>query len=100
MSKAIISIDRLSQSIYLLRGQKVMLGQDLAALYGVPVRALTQAMKRNAKRFPSDFVFQLTVEELEDLKSQIVISNENARSRLTLQFGKAKGRGGRRQRPY
>jgi ORF6N domain len=100
MSKEIIPIERIAHSIYLLRGQKVMLGQELASLYGVPVGALTQAMKRNAKRFPKDFVFQLTVEEFANLKSQIVISNENAHSRLIFQFGRSKGRGGRRHLPY
>ena len=75
MSTEIIPIDRIAQSIYLLRGQKVMLGQDLASLYGVTVGALTQAMKRNANRFPNDFVFQLNAQEFADLKSQIVISS-------------------------
>jgi hypothetical protein len=75
MNKEIIPIDRIAQSIYFLRGQKVMLGPDLALLYGVTVSALTQAMKRNARRFPKDFVFQLTAEEFANLKSQIVISS-------------------------
>jgi hypothetical protein len=75
MSQEVIPISRIARSIYLLRGQKVMLGQDLAALYGVTVGALTQAVKRNVNRFPKDFVFQLTVEELTNLKSQIVISS-------------------------
>ena len=75
MSTEIIPIDRIAQSIYLLRGQKVMLGQDLASLYGVTVGALTQAMKRNANRFPKDFMFQLNAQEFANLKSQIVISS-------------------------
>lgn len=75
MSKAIVSISSLAQRILFLRGQKVLLSQDLASLYGVTVSALTQAMKRNAKRFPKDFVFQLTAEEDRNLKSQIVISS-------------------------
>ena len=75
MSTEIIPIDRIAQSIYLLRGQKVMLGQDLALLYGVTVGALTQAMKRNANRFPKDFMFQLNAQEFANLKSQIVISS-------------------------
>jgi hypothetical protein len=99
MSKEIIPIDRIAQSIYLLREQKVMLGQDLALLYGVTLGALTQAVKRNANRFPKDFVFQLTVEEFTDLKSQFVISNEKTGSRLIFQFGRSKGRGGRRHMP-
>ncbi len=75
MSKAIVSISSLAQRILFLRGQKVLLSQDLASLYGVTVSALTQAMRRNAKRFPKDFVFLLTAEEVAILKSQIVISS-------------------------
>ncbi|HEX4638091.1 MAG TPA: ORF6N domain-containing protein [Chthoniobacterales bacterium] len=75
MSKAIIPIQQIARSIYLLRGQKVMLGQDLAALYSVTVSALTQAVKRNRYRFPEDFVFQLTHEEFTNLKSQFVTSS-------------------------
>ena len=74
MSKEIVPIQRIAQSILYLRGQKVMLGQDLALLYGVTVSALTQAIKRNPTRFPKNFVFQLTAEELTNLKSQFVIS--------------------------
>ncbi len=61
--------------IYLIREQKVMLDRDLAELYGVETRALNQAVKRNAERFPNDFMFQLTEEEFNDWKSQIVMSN-------------------------
>ncbi len=61
--------------IYLIRGQKVMLDRDLAELYGVETRALNQAVKRNADRFPVDFMFQLTRIEFENLRSQIVISS-------------------------
>ena len=75
MSKDIIPVQRIAQAIFVLRGQKVILSQDLAALYGVTVGVLTQAMKRNTKRFPKDFVFQVTVKELRNLKSQIVISS-------------------------
>jgi hypothetical protein len=75
MSKEIILVGRIAQRIFYLRGQRVMLSQDLAALYGVAVKALNQAVKRNASRFPSDFVFQLTSEEFENLKSQIVTSS-------------------------
>ena len=61
--------------IVTVRGQRVILDADLAEMYGVEVRALNQAVKRNAERFPSDFAFQLTTEEAEDLKSQFVISS-------------------------
>jgi hypothetical protein len=58
-----------------LRGQKVMLGQHLAGLYGVPVKVLNQAVRRNRERFPDDFMFQLDNVELDNLKSQIVTSS-------------------------
>ena len=74
MSTAIIPIERIAQAIFVIRGQKVMLSQDLAALYGVAVKALNQAVKRHAARFPADFVFQLTSDEFDNLKSQIVTS--------------------------
>lgn len=61
--------------IHLIRGQRVMLSSDLARLYGVAPRALLQAVKRNASRFPSDFMFPLGRQEVADLKSQIVISS-------------------------
>jgi ORF6N domain len=75
MNTVLIPITRLTDSIYLLRGQKVMLSQDLAALYGVPVKALNQAVKRHAARFPADFVFQLNAKESANLKSQSVTSS-------------------------
>src|SRR5437867_5313159 len=84
MSKEIIPVRRIAHAIFVPRAQKVILSQDLAALYGVTAGVLTQAMKRNTKRFPKDFVFQVTAEELRDLKSQIVISSW----------------GGRRHQPY
>lgn len=76
MSKhSIIPSERLERTILLLRGHRVMLSQHLAELYGVEVRALNQAVKRNIRRFPEDFMFQLTQEEFSNLKSQIVTSN-------------------------
>ena len=59
----IILQDIIEKKIYIVRGQKVMLGKDLAELYGVESRSLNQAVKRNIKRFPVDFMFQLTKEE-------------------------------------
>ncbi len=73
MIKEIIPVARIAQSIYWLRGQKVMLDFDLAALYGVATRALNQAVKRNPARFPDDFMFRLSAEEMRFLRSQIVI---------------------------
>ena len=64
MSKEIIPIQQIAQSIYVIRGQRVMLSQDLAILYGVATKILNQAVKRNAVRFPADFVFQLKAEQL------------------------------------
>lgn len=65
----------IQNKIYEIRGQKVMLDRDLAEMYGVETRALNQAVKRNAERFPEDFMFQMTNEEVEIWKSQIVMSN-------------------------
>ena len=59
----------------LIRGKKVMLDRDLSELYGVETRTLNQKVKRNKRRFPSDFMFQMTKEDIEEWKSQIVISN-------------------------
>jgi hypothetical protein len=61
--------------IFTLRGQKIILDADLAELYGVPTKAFNQAVKRNADRFPQDFLFQLTAQEWSNLKSQIVTSS-------------------------
>ena len=65
----------IQNKIYEIRGQRVMLDRDLAELYGVTTSALNQAVKRNQERFPEDFMFQLTSDETEKWKSQIVISN-------------------------
>ena len=77
---------RIAQSIHFLRGEKVILGQDLALLYGVTVGALSQAVKRNRNRFPKDFVFQLTAEEFANLKSQFVISSWGGRRAFPYAF--------------
>jgi hypothetical protein len=75
MSAAIIPIKRVAQNIRYVRGQKVILDFDLAALYGVTTKALNQAVKRNATRFPADFMFQLTSEEARSLRSQFVTTS-------------------------
>jgi hypothetical protein len=72
---SIIPVERIQQSIYYLRGEKVMLSTDLAGLYGIEPRVLIQAVKRNSERFPEDFMFQLSEKEFENLKSQIVTSS-------------------------
>ena len=64
----------IQSKIYEIRGQKVMLDFDLAELYGIETKVLKQAVKRNLKRFPSDFMFELTKEEFGNLRSQFVTS--------------------------
>src|SRR5436853_722061 len=85
MNKEIIPVERIARLIYVFRKQKVMLDFDLASLYDVTTGNLNKAVKRNAQRLPSDFMFQLSAEEAED---------------LIFQIGRSKGRGGRRHRPY
>lgn len=63
--------ERVERNILLIRGHRVMLDTDLAILYGVPTKRLNEQVRRNKKRFPSDFMFQLTPEEVEHLRSQI-----------------------------
>jgi len=70
--RAVIPIERITRAILLIRGQKVMLDEALAALYEVEVKVLNQAVKRNADHFPEDFMFQLTAEETAFLRSQFV----------------------------
>ena len=83
---SIVTVEGIQKRIFLLRGQKVMLDVDLAQLYGVMAGRLNEAVKRNRDRFPSDFMFQLTKTEFENLKSQIAISSS--------------GWGGRRHSPF
>ena len=73
----IIPVERIKQSIVFIRGQKVMLDRDLAELYGVETKVLKQAVRRNIKRFPDDFMFELTKEEFENWRSQFVTSNRD-----------------------
>jgi len=84
--KTLVPIERIASKIYLIRGLKVMLDRDLAELYGVETGMLNRAVKRNADRFPEDFMFQITGEEAEFLRCQ----NGTSKS----------GRGGRRYLPY
>jgi hypothetical protein len=72
ISKPLIGEEDISRRILSIRGQRVMLDADLAELYGVPTKVFNQAVKRNAERFPGDFMFQITREEAESLRSQIV----------------------------
>ena len=84
--RAPVAVERIARAIHRVRGHNVMLDSDLADLYDVQVKVLNQAMKRNRKRFPPDFMFRLTVHEAESLRSQIVTSKPR--------------RGGRRTAPY
>jgi hypothetical protein len=72
---AVLAPDQIGRRILLVHGQRVLLSTDLATLYGVELRALIQAVKRNRARFPEDFMFQLTEAEAAILKSQFVISS-------------------------
>ena len=88
----LMTVDNICNRVYIIRGQQVMLDYDLAEIYGYEVKNLNQQVKRNIVRFPEDFMFQLTREEIESVKSQIVISREN-------NFFEGQG-GGRRTLPY
>jgi hypothetical protein len=72
---SLIPVERIERAILVLRGQKVILDAELAALYGVETRVLVQAVKRNLERFPEDFLFRLTIDEAERSRSQAVILN-------------------------
>ena len=85
MDNEIITTENIRAKIYEIRGQKVMLDRDLAALYGVETKVLKQSVKRNPLRFPIDAMFELSTEEFNSLRSQFVTSN---------------GRGGVRYMPY
>ena len=80
--KSLVPAERVEKSILLIRGHKVILDRDLAALYGVETRVLVQAVKRNLQRFPADFMFQLGKEEFDEWRSQIVMSNPSAKMGL------------------
>ena len=71
----LISNERIENKIYLIRGQKVMLDRDLAELYRVKVKRLIEQVKRNGERFPEDFMFQLSKEEFDILRSQFATSS-------------------------
>ena len=88
----LMTVDNICNRVYVIRGQQVMIDYDLAEIYGYEVKNLNQQVKRNIARFPEDFMFQLTREEVESVKSQIVISREN-------NFFEGQG-GGRRTLPY
>lgn len=82
----LVPIERIEKSIFYLRGKRVMLSAHLAELYGVEPRALVQAVKRNKDRFPEDFMFQLSSEEFQNLKSQFVTSSWGGVRKLPYAF--------------
>jgi hypothetical protein len=86
MAKEVIPIERIARAILVIRREKVMLDSDLAARYGVITGNLNKAVKRNAERFPTDFMFQLDVEEVATLKFQFGISSWGGRRRLPYAF--------------
>lgn len=86
-------IKSIQNRIYEIRGERVMLDRDLATLYEIETKRLTEAVKRNIKRFPSDFMFQLTVEEWESLRSQIeTLENTNSLRPQIATLKKGRGR--------
>lgn len=87
-----VPVERIERAILLIRGQRVMLDHDLAALYEVPTKVLVQAVKRNLSRFPADFLFQLTWEETQGLRSQFVTLNKSSPDKV-----KSPGRGQHRK---
>src|SRR5215813_5713364 len=106
MAKEIIPAEQIALRIRHLRGKKVLLDFDLAALYGVATKALNQAVKRNRERFPDDFMFQLTTEEVLALRSQTVTSRLQASGHQEIVKSRShdvtslKKHGGARYRPY
>ena len=76
---ALVPIERITNAILMIRGQRILLDADLAGLYGVETKVLLQAVRRNLDRFPKDFMFQLTAQELTNLRSQIVTSSWGGR---------------------
>ena len=84
--KSILTDEVVINKIYIIRGQKVMLDEDLAELYQVDTKRLNEAVKRNTDRFPKDFMFRLTQKEFDNLKSQIATSSWGGRRKLPYAF--------------
>lgn len=85
-SAAFVPVEHITQSILILRGQKVLLDAELAALYGVTTKRLNQQVRRNRERFPADFLFELTAEEFADLKLHFATSSWGGRRTTPLAF--------------
>ena len=84
--ETIVPIEVIERKIYIIRGQKVMLDSDLAELYNITTKVLVQAVKRNLRRFPADFMFQLTNQEVAILRSQFVTSSWGGRRYVPYAF--------------
>lgn len=77
----LITLNEIKERVYMIRGQHVMLDTDLAEIYGYEVKNLNRQVKRNSERFPEDFMFQITENEIDDLRCQNVTANVNSKSR-------------------
>ena len=86
----VVSIEAVTNKIFNIRGINIMLDRDLADLYGVETKVLKQAVRRNIKRFPDDFMFELTKEELQNWRSQFVTSNFETLDQLLITKEKPK----------
>jgi len=85
VEQRLVPVERIERAIIMLRGQKVLLDMDLAALYGVETRRLNEQVRRNIDRFPGDFMFQLSSEEADSLRSQnATLKNERGQRRKFL----------------
>lgn len=93
-------IRSIQNRIYEVRGERVMLDFDLADLYEVPTKALNQAVKRNAKRFPGDFMFRLTIREWQDVRSQFVTAFDNLNSSRSQDVTASQNRRNKNVTPY
>ena len=81
VAQAVVADEVLMQKIYIIRGQKVMIDKDLAVLYGYETKRLNEQVRRNQERFPASFMFQLTLEEEESLRSQFATANVPTKTR-------------------
>ena len=86
MTESTVSLETIERKIYLIRGKKVMFGQELASLYGVETKVLNRAVKRNINRFPDDFMFLLTNKEVTDLRRQFGTSSWGGQRYLPYAF--------------
>jgi hypothetical protein len=91
------SVESLESLIFTVRGQRVFLDADLSHIYGVPTKRLNEQVRRNADRFPEDFMFQLSRQEITDLKSQFATSSSEG---IRSQIATGSAHGGRRKLPY